>query len=79
MVVGIVGLVLVCLPMCGAPLCLIAVVLGFVGRSYYTGGRGMATAGLVLGACGIVLSFVLMILALTLSPPASPAAPGSLP
>ncbi len=65
MVVGIVGLLFSCLPMCAAPLCLIAVVLGFVGLSYYKAGRGMATAGLVLGACGIVLSIVIVIVAVT--------------
>jgi hypothetical protein len=73
MVLGIVGLVFACLPMCSAPLGLIAVILGFVGLSCYKGGRGMATAGLILGACGVVLSIVLMILALTWNPPNLPA------
>jgi hypothetical protein len=77
MVVGIVGVLFACLPMCGAPLCLIAIVLGLVGLAFYKAGRGMAIAGLVLGACGFVLTMVVMIVALTWTPPAPSPAPGS--
>jgi hypothetical protein len=72
MVVGIVGLVLSCVPLCAAPLCLIAIILGLVGLSYYKGGRGMATAGLVLGVCGIALSIVITIVVLAMSPTTAP-------
>lgn len=71
LVVGIVGLVLSCVPMCGAPLCLAALVFGWIGLSHYKGGRGMATAGLALGACGIAVSAVLMVILLLSSPAAS--------
>jgi hypothetical protein len=75
MVVGIVGLVFSCVPLCAAPLCLIAVVLGWIGLSHYKAGRGMATAGLVLGVCGIALSIVVTVIAFSLSPPTSPSRP----
>jgi LSD1 subclass zinc finger protein len=64
MVVGITGLVFSCVPGCGAPLCVIAVVFGWIGLRQYKAGRGMATAGLVLGACGIALSVVITIVLL---------------
>jgi hypothetical protein len=72
MVVGIVGLVFSCVPMCSAPLCLMAVVFGMVGLSYYKGGRGMATAGLVLGACGIALSIVITVIVLMMPAQSAP-------
>ncbi|HZL88679.1 MAG TPA: DUF4190 domain-containing protein [Pirellulaceae bacterium] len=72
MVVGIVGLAFSCLPMCSAPLGVVAVVFALVGLMYYKGGRGMATAGLVLGACGIMISVTLVIVALMWPPPITP-------
>ena len=71
MVVGIVGLVLTCVPMCGAPLCLAAVVFGWIGLKHYKGGRGMATAGLALGVCGIAVSVIVTIVVLLSSSAAS--------
>jgi hypothetical protein len=71
MVVGIVGLVFSCFPMCAAPFCLMAIVFGLIGLRHYKAGRGMATAGLVLGCCGIVLSVVVTIVLLLSSSAAS--------
>jgi hypothetical protein len=75
MVVGITGLVFACVPICAAPLCVLAIVFGLVGLSYYKAGRGMATVGLALGVCGVVLSIVITIVAFAISPspPTTPA------
>ena len=46
MVLGIIGLVFWCIPILGGPIGIVGLILGIVGRK--KGGRGMATAGIVM-------------------------------
>lgn len=61
LILGIVSLVLFCLWYLSLPCAIIAIILGVMGRK--KGGKGMATAGIVLGAIAIVLVVVILILA----------------
>ena len=65
MVLGIIGVVLICAPYIGLPCAIVAVILSALGKkkSKLTGtGGGMATAGLVLSiiALGLTLLFVIL-------------------
>ena len=46
MVLGIIGLVFWCIPILGGHIGLVGLILGIVGRK--NGGKGMATAGIVM-------------------------------
>lgn len=61
LILGIVSLVLFCVWYLSIPCAIIAIILGVMGRK--KGGKGMATAGIVLGAIAIVLVVVVLILA----------------
>ncbi|MCL2860406.1 MAG: DUF4190 domain-containing protein [Oscillospiraceae bacterium] len=52
MVLGIVSIVLICFIWISIPCAILAVIFGFIGRK--KGGKGMATAGLVLGIITLV-------------------------
>jgi hypothetical protein len=54
LVTGVLSLVAWLLPICGAPLAIAALVLGFLGRR--SSRRGLAIAGMVIGAIGLVLA-----------------------
>lgn len=61
LILGIISLVLFCFWYLSLPCAIIAIILGVMGRK--KGGKGMATAGIVLGAIAIVLVVVILILA----------------
>lgn len=66
MVVGIVGVVLVCIPFLSFPLATAATVFSYIGMQRKRG-RGMAIAGLSLGIVGLVLSILVIIISVILS------------
>lgn len=64
LILGIVGIVLFCIPIIGAPLAVLAVVLGFIGRSQAskrgTSGGGLGLAGIITGGIGLVINVLML-------------------
>ena len=56
MVLGIVSIVLFCVSYLSIPCAILALIFGFVGRK--KGGKGMATAGIVLGIIALGLDIL---------------------
>lgn len=61
MILGIISLVFFCVWYLSIPCAIIAIVLGVLGRK--KGGKGMATAGIVLGIIAIILVVLILVLA----------------
>lgn len=55
LVLGIISLIAWLLPICGFPVAIVGLILGFIGRRS-PARRGMATAGIVLNIIGLVLT-----------------------
>ena len=60
MVLGIVSLALFCIWYISIPCAILAIIFGIVGRK--KGGKGMATAGLILGIIAIAILILIIIL-----------------
>ena len=45
-----------CIPLFGLPVCITGLVLGIIGRK--KGGKGMATAGIIMSAITLVLTLI---------------------
>ena len=56
MILGIVGFLAWCIPLCGFPVCLTGLILGIVGIK--KGGKGMAIAGIIMSAITLVMTIV---------------------
>lgn len=61
MVLGIISVVLFCIPYIGIPCGVIALILGGVSLATKKGGKGMAIAGLVCGIIGIAVYVICLI------------------
>ena len=59
MVLGIIAVVLFCIPYISIPCSILAIIFGIIGKN--KGGKGMAIAGLVLVIVFIVLYFLLVV------------------
>jgi glycerol-3-phosphate acyltransferase PlsY len=59
MVLGIVSLVMLCIWYVSIPCAILAIIFAIVGRK--KGGKGMATAGLVLGIIALAIDVVIVI------------------
>ena len=63
MVLGIVSLALWCFWYLAIPCAILAIIFGIIGRK--KGGKGMATAGLVLGIISLVILIIIMAVGVT--------------
>lgn len=59
MVLGIVSVVMLCLYYISIPCAILAIIFAIVGRK--KGGKGMATAGLVLGIIALAIDIVIVV------------------
>ena len=59
LVLGIISVILFCIPYISIPGSILAIIFGAIGKS--KGGRGMAIAGLVLGIIAIALYLLMVI------------------
>jgi len=56
LVLGVINLLTWCIPICGGPLAIAGVILGFLGLK--SSNRGIALAGIILNAIGVILSII---------------------
>ena len=56
LVLGLINLLAWCLPICGAPLSIAGIIIGFIGLK--SPNRGMSIAGIVLSVIGLILSML---------------------
>lgn len=56
LVLGLINLFAWCLPICGAPLSIAGIIIGFIGLK--TPNRGVSIAGIVLNVIGLILSVI---------------------
>ena len=61
LVLGIISLVLLCFWYISLPCAILALIFGIIGRK--KGGKGMATAGIILSAIALVIVAIILILA----------------
>jgi hypothetical protein len=68
MILGIIALVLICIPYVSLPCAILAIIFGVIGKNKADrgegAGRGMAMAGLITGIIAIALDIVMIILAI---------------
>lgn len=62
MVLGIVSVVMLCVYYISIPSAILAIIFAIIGRK--KGGKGMATAGLVLGIIALVIDIVIVVMAI---------------
>lgn len=60
LVLGIINLIIWCLPVCGGPLAILGLIFGIMGLKAQN--RGLAIGGIVLNAIGLILSIIATII-----------------